>query len=92
MLQLALYCALGLAGLTLLVMLQVLLLGEVARRRSARRQQFNDQWRPFFALCSLGDTLPEPLPVLPRGRQLWFLLQWNRTQLQLRGAARRGSG
>ncbi|MBC8650125.1 HEAT repeat domain-containing protein [Pseudomonas sp. MTM4] len=88
MLQLALYCALGLAGLTLLVMLQVLLLGEVARRRSARRQQFNDQWRPFFALCSLGDTLPEPLPVLPRGRQLWFLLQWNRTQLQLRGAAR----
>jgi len=88
MLQLALYCALGLGALTLLVMLQVLLLGEVARRRSARRQAFNDQWRPFFALCSLDDELPEPVPALPRGRQLWFFLQWNRTQLQLRGAAR----
>lgn len=88
MLQLALYCALGLAGLTLLVMVQVMLLGEVAQRRSARRQAFNDQWRPFFALCSLGDALPEPLPLLPGNRQLWFLLQWNRTQLQLRGAAR----
>lgn len=87
-LQLALYCALGLGALTMLVMVQVMLLGEVSRRRAARRQQFNDQWRPFFALCSLGDTLPDPLPPLPRGRQLWFLLQWNRTQLQLRGAAR----
>ncbi|MGA6097860.1 HEAT repeat domain-containing protein [Stutzerimonas marianensis] len=87
-LQLALYCALGLGALTMLVMVQVMLLGEVSRRRAARRQQFNDQWRPFFALCSLGDTLPDPLPLLPRGRQLWFLLQWNRTQLQLRGAAR----
>jgi len=88
MLQLALYCALGLAILTVLVMLQVMLLGEVARRRTARRQQFNDHWRPFFALCSLDDALPEPAPALPRSRQLWFLLQWNRTQLQLRGAAR----
>lgn len=88
MLQLALYCALSLGALTLLVMFQVMLLGEVARRRSARRQTFNDQWRPFFALCSLGDELPEPAPALPRGHQLWFLLQWNRTQLQLRGAAR----
>lgn len=88
MLQLALYCALGLGALTLLVMIQVMLLGEVARRRASRRQLFNDQWRPFFALCSLGDELPEPVPALPRGRQLWFLLQWNKTQLQLRGAAR----
>lgn len=87
-LQLVVYCALGLGGLTLLVMLQVMLLGEVARRRSARRQSFNDQWRPFFALCCLDDELPEPVPELPRNRQLWFLLQWNRTQLQLRGAAR----
>ncbi len=88
MLQLALYCALGLGALTLLVMIQVMLLGEVARRRATRRQLFNDQWRPFFALCSLGEELPEPLPALPGGRQLWFLLQWNKTQLQLRGAAR----
>jgi len=88
MLQLALYCALGLGALTLLVLLQVLLLGEVSRRRAVRRQQFNEQWRPFFALCSLSDELPPNHAPLPRRRQLWFLLQWNRTQLQLRGAAR----
>ncbi len=88
MLQLALYAALGLGGLTLLVMVQVMLLGEVARRRALRRRQFNAYWRPFFALCSLGEELPGPLPGLPRSRQLWFLLQWNRTQLQLRGSAR----
>ncbi|UEG61498.1 HEAT repeat domain-containing protein [Stutzerimonas chloritidismutans] len=88
MLQLALYCALGLGTLTVLVLLQVLLLGEVSRRRTVRRQQFNEQWRPFFALCSLSDELPPSHAPLPRRRQLWFLLQWNRTQLQLRGAAR----
>jgi len=88
MLQLALYCALGLGALTVLVLLQVLLLGEVSRRRTVRRQQFNEQWRPFFALCSLSDELPPSYAPLPRRRQLWFLLQWNRTQLQLRGAAR----
>ena len=88
MLQLALYCAFGLGALTVLVLLQVLLLGEVSRRRTVRRQQFNEQWRPFFALCSLSDELPPSHAPLPRRRQLWFLLQWNRTQLQLRGAAR----
>ncbi|WP_278413942.1 HEAT repeat domain-containing protein [Stutzerimonas kunmingensis] len=88
MLQLALYGAFGLGALTLLVLLQVLLLGELSRRRAVRRQQFNEQWRPFFALCSLSDELPPSHAPLPRRRQLWFLLQWNRTQLQLRGAAR----
>lgn len=88
MLQLALQAALALSALTLLVMLQVLLLGELARRRAARRQQFNERWRPLFALCSLGESLPDPLPALPRRQRLWFLLQWNRTQLQLRGSAR----
>ena len=44
MLQLALYCAFGLGALTLLVLLQVLLLGELSRRRAVRRQQFNEQW------------------------------------------------
>lgn len=88
MLQLALYCALGLGALTLLVLMQVLVLGEIFRRRAVRRQQFNEQWRPFFALCSLSDEMPPTHAPLPRRRQLWFLLQWNRTQLQLRGAAR----
>ncbi|MCQ4297766.1 HEAT repeat domain-containing protein [Pseudomonas stutzeri] len=88
MLQMALYCAFGLGALTLLVLLQVLLLGELSRRRAVRRRQFNEQWRPFFALCSLSDELPSTDVPLPRRRQLWFLLQWNRAQLQLRGAAR----
>lgn len=88
MLQLALYCAFGLGALTLLVLLQVLLLGEVSRRRAVRRQQFNEQWRPYFAFCSLSDEAPTSHASLPRRHQLWFLLQWNRTQLQLRGAAR----
>lgn len=88
MLQLALYCALGLGALTVLVLLQVLLLGEVSRRRAVHRRQFNEQWRPFFALCSLSDELPATHAPLPRRRHLWFLLQWNRTQLQLRGTAR----
>lgn len=88
MLQLALYCALGLGALTVLVLMQVLVLGEIFRRRAVRRQQFNEQWRPFFALCSLSDEMPPTHAPLPRRRQLWFLLQWNRTQLQLRGAAR----
>ncbi|MDH0690831.1 HEAT repeat domain-containing protein, partial [Stutzerimonas stutzeri] len=88
MLQLALYCAFGLGALTLLVLLQVLLLGELSRRRAVRRQQFNEQWRPYFALCSLSDDVPTSHASLPRRHQLWFLLQWNRTQLQLRGAAR----
>lgn len=88
MLQLALYGAFGLGALTLLVLLQVLLLGELSRRRAVRRQQFNEQWRPYFALCSLSDELPASDAPLPRRHQLWFLLQWNRTQLQLRGAAR----
>jgi HEAT repeat protein len=88
MLQLALYGAFGLGALTLLVLLQVLLLGELSRRRAVRRQQFNEQWRPYFALCSLSDDVPTSHASLPRRHQLWFLLQWNRTQLQLRGAAR----
>ncbi|MDC6679490.1 hypothetical protein OEZ78_28920, partial [Leclercia adecarboxylata] len=58
MLQLALYCAVGLGALTLLVLIQVLVLGEIFRRRAVRRQQFNEQWRPFFALCSLSDEMP----------------------------------
>ncbi|WIX03046.1 HEAT repeat domain-containing protein [Pseudomonas sp. AR5] len=86
-LQLAFYCALALAGLTLLVLLQVLLLGELTRLRGRRRQAFNDHWRPYFALCSLSDELPEATAPRARNHRLWFLLQWNRTQLQLRGAA-----
>lgn len=86
-LQLAFYAAAGLAALTLLVMLQVLLFGELAQRQARRRQRFNDEWRPYFALCSLSDELPQASLPASRRQQLWLLLQWNRTQMQLRGAA-----
>lgn len=79
--------ALGLAALTLLLMLVVLALSERARHRSRRRQRFNDHWRPYFALCSLSDELPEAIAPHSRSHRLWLLLQWNRTQLQLRGAS-----
>ncbi|WP_421683109.1 HEAT repeat domain-containing protein [Stutzerimonas urumqiensis] len=86
-LRAAVYTALALALITLLVMVQVLLLAEVSARRQRRRQRFNDAWRPYFALCSLSDDAPEH-PPLARGQRFWFVMQWNRTQLQLRGAAR----
>ena len=86
-LQFAFLGALGLAALTLLLMLQVLLLGELAGHRARRRQRFNDRWRPHFALCSLSDELPEATAPRARGHRLWLLLQWNRTQMQLRGVS-----
>ncbi|RMI02203.1 HEAT repeat domain-containing protein [Stutzerimonas nitrititolerans] len=86
-LLLAFYCVVGLAALTLLVMVQVLLFGEAAKLQAKRRQRFNDSWRPYFALCSLSDELPEASVPSTRTQQLWLLLQWNRTQMQLRGAA-----
>ncbi len=67
-LRLAVYSALALGVITLLVLLQVLLLAEVSARRERRRKQFNDNWRPYFALCSLSDSLPEA-PSLPRGQR-----------------------
>ncbi len=87
-LRYAVYAALGLVGVTLLTMFQVLLLSELSMRRERRRQAFNLLWRPVFAQWSLGSEPDGPLPALARGQRLWFLLQWNRTQLHLRGSAR----
>ncbi len=86
-LRFAVYSALGLALATLLVMIQVLVFSELAMRRERRRQAFNLLWRPIFAQWSLGGEPDGPLPSLSRGQRLWFLLQWNRTQLHLRGGA-----
>ncbi len=88
MLRLAIYAAVTLGVITLSMMFLVLLLSEAASWRERRRRQFNEQWRPFFALCCITDELPHPVPPLPKGDRLWLLLQWNRTQLQLRGTGR----
>lgn len=86
-LQFAFLGAVGLAALTLLLMLQVMLFSEMARHRARRRQRFNERWRPYFALCSLSDELPEATAPRTRNHRLWLLLQWNRTQMQLRGVS-----
>ena len=87
-LRLAVYSALALALLTLVVMSQVLVLSELASRREVRRQAFITAWRPHLAAWSMqaGDSA---LPAPPRGHRerLWFLLLWSRMQRQLRGTA-----
>lgn len=84
-LRFAVYSAMALAALTLLIMLQVLILTEMASRRERRRLVFTDQWRPRLAAWSMeyGDSLPWP----PRGRQeeIWFMLLWLRLRRQVRG-------
>ncbi|MEC9482516.1 MAG: HEAT repeat domain-containing protein [Halomonas sp.] len=88
-LRLAFLVALALGLLTLLIMVQVLVLSEMASRRQRHRQAFNETWRPRFAMASLGDEASsEAVPALPRSHRVWFLLLWNRTQQQLRGVAR----
>nr|WP_198034475.1 HEAT repeat domain-containing protein [Halomonas sp. 1513] len=88
-LRLAVYSALALALLTLLVMSQVLVLSELAARREVRRQAFIAAWRPHLAAWSM-QAEESALPSPPRGRRerMWFLLLWSRMQRQLRGTAR----
>ncbi len=86
-LRLAVLTALALGLATLLVMLQVLALAELAAYRERRRQRFDAAWRPCLALRSLSEERGA-LPPLKRQQRLWFLLLWNRTQRQLRGEPR----
>lgn len=88
MLRLAFYCAAMLALFTAVVMLQVVLLADLGNRRARKRSIFNDTWRPFLALCSIADDIPASAPRLKSSERLWWLLQWNRVQQQLRGPAR----
>ncbi|MBA2777680.1 HEAT repeat domain-containing protein [Billgrantia kenyensis] len=84
-LRFAVYSAIVLAGLTLLILIQVLVLTELASRRERRRLAFTGHWRPQLAAWSVehGDALPWP----PRGRQeeIWFMLLWLRLRRQVRG-------
>jgi hypothetical protein len=84
-LRFAVYSAIALAVLTLSIMLQVLVLTELASRRERRREAFTGHWRPRLAAWSVehGDALPWP----PRGRQeeVWFMLLWLRLRRQVRG-------
>ena len=86
-LRLAAHTAVGLALVTLLVLVQVLAVSAWATRERAHRERFNQTWRPQLAVASVDDR-GFPTARVPRGRQrLWWLMLWNRIQRQLRGDA-----
>jgi HEAT repeat protein len=88
-LRLATLIALTLAAVTLLVLVQVLLISAWAGRERRLREAFGRTWRPQLALASI-DAASRPDAPTPRGRRrLWWLMQWNRLQRQLRGDANR---
>lgn len=86
-LRLAVYSAMALAALTLVVMLNVLILAELAGRRERRRSAFSARWRPILTAWSLGERVT--LPALHPRRdeeQFWLLLMWANLQRQVRGS------
>lgn len=88
-LRLAVYSAMALAALTLVVMLNVLVLAELAARRERRRAAFSVRWRPLLTAWSLNERAA--LPPLGRRRheeRLWLLLMWANLQRQVRGNAK----
>lgn len=86
-LRLALFAALALAAISLLVMAQVLLLSQAGARRERRRERFEARWRPLLVAESLG--LPAGSGALPvpakRAECDWLLRLWNQVQFHLRG-------
>ncbi|WP_434983339.1 HEAT repeat domain-containing protein [Vreelandella zhaodongensis] len=88
-LRLAIYSVLALAVLTLAVMLNVLVLAELAARRERRRAAFTQRWRPVVTAWSMGERVE--LPLLAQQRQeerFWLLLIWVNFQRQLRGSTK----
>lgn len=88
-LRLAVYSAMALAALTLVVMLNVLVLAELAARRELRRTAFTRRWRPLLTAWSIGERVE--LPALNQQRkeeQFWLLLMWANLQRQLRGSTK----
>jgi hypothetical protein len=88
-LRFALLAALGLATISLLVMLQVLLLSQFGARRERRRERFDARWRPLLVAESLGlMSDSETVPALAGRRECdWLLRLWNQVQFHLRGPA-----
>ena len=87
-LRLAVYSVLVLAGVTLVVMLNVLILAELASRRERRREAFTRFWRPVLAAWSIEDNAELPLLKQHTEERLWFLLMWANLQRQLRGSTK----
>lgn len=87
-LRLAVYSAMALGGLTLLIMAQVLGVSELAARRERRREAFVAEWRPRLVGWTLAEEASAMTPPRREREVLWFLLLWVRLHRQLRGAAR----
>ncbi|MGJ7457082.1 HEAT repeat domain-containing protein [Halomonas sp. RA08-2] len=87
-LRLAVYSAMALGGLTLLVMAQVLVVSELAARRERRQKAFVAEWRPRLVGWTLAEEAPATTPPRREREVLWFLLLWARLHRQLRGVAR----
>ncbi|MCM2335220.1 MAG: HEAT repeat domain-containing protein [Pseudomonas sp.] len=87
-LALGLWVAIALGALTAAVLLQVLVMSDIANQQQRRRRGFDAVWRPRLALASVADHPVSPTDAPAAAERLWFLLLWNRHQRQLRGAAR----
>ena len=87
-LRLAVYAAMALGGLTLLIMVQVLVVSELAARRERCREAFVATWRPRLVGWTLAEEAPATTPPRRERETLWFLLLWVRLHRQLRGVAR----
>lgn len=85
----ALYTALAVAGLSLLLMAHVLLISQLGARRERRRDRFQARWRPLVVAESLGmESGAGTLPTLAkRDERDWLLRLWNQVQFHLRGPA-----
>ncbi len=86
-LRIAAIVAAGLAAVTLLVLVQVLLVSAWATRERRQRDAFNALWRPRLALAGIDHSTFPALGRLRGRRRLWWLMLWNRVQRQLRGDA-----
>lgn len=85
--RVALMTGLLLLGLTLLILLNVLLLGLSSARQARRDHGFREVWQPVMAAAAIGD-IPRELPPLHWADHQRFLLLWNRMQQSVRGHAR----
>jgi HEAT repeat protein len=87
-LRIALWVGVGAFLFTLLLLLQIALLRQLAARRQRQRQVFARCWRPLLNLAALGETITPPR--LTRRHRIDFLLLWNEIRESVRGEAEPG--
>lgn len=92
--DLALRLAWALGGISLVVAaglaLQVMLMRLAGQRRQRERDALVARWQPLLARAALGETLPDPLPLLRPSEHSELMLVWLHLQDGLRGSAHDG--